>query len=475
MSEYGLPDRSQLVSKWKGIIDHEKFPEIKDSYRRGVVAQLLENQFRNPGEINYSQMLNEVAYTNAGANYASPPNGPTGDATGGTIGGFSTGASATGGVASYDPVMISLVRRSAPMLIAYDICGVQPMNMPAGLIFAYKARYSGQDGAEALYNEADTGFSGDGTSQTAIGANNSRTDAYGSDWTTGGNPTTGVGIETAAAEVLGNTDNGGDDFAEMAFTIEKTGVFAKTRALKAEYSIELAQDLRNIHGMDAESELSNMLTTEILTEINREVVRTIYRTARRGSQVNVTTPGTFDLDTDSSGRWSVEKFKGLVFQIEREANRIGQETRRGRGNFILCSADVASALQMTGMLDYTPALAGNAGLQVDDTGSTFAGVLGGKYKVFIDPYAANQSTSQFFCMGYKGANAYDAGLFYCPYVPLQLVRAVDPHTFQPKIGFKTRYGMVANPFVQLDAADANGTLSSNKNYYYRFSRVLNLL
>jgi hypothetical protein len=365
----------------------------------------------------------------------------------------------TGGFAKFDPVLISLVRRAMPQLIAYDVCGVQPMTQPTGLIFAMKSRYSTQGGTEALFNEADTDFSGTGTHA-------------GSTFNPSSN-TTGTGLTTSAAERLGQGGTGDGSFGSMAFSIEKRSVTAKTRALKAEYSIELAQDMKSVHGLDAEGELSNILSTEILSEINREVIRTIYKTAKVGAAVGTTTAGTFDLDTDSNGRWSVEKFKGLLFQIEREANAIAQQTRRGRGNFIICSSDVASALAMAGVLDYAPAL--NTSLNVDEASTTFAGVLNGKYKVYVDPYTANQGTTQFFTMGYKGSSAFDAGMFYCPYVPLQMVRAVDPNSFQPKIGFKTRYGLVANPFVQLDNSDSDGALTADVNYYYRKVAVTNLM
>jgi hypothetical protein len=349
-----------------------------------------------------------------------------------------------------------------PQLIAYDVAGVQPMTQPTGLIFAMKSRYATQGGTEALFNEADTDFAGTGTHSGV--------------YDFGGSETTGTGLATSAAERLGQGGTGDGSFGAMAFSIEKTSVTAKTRALKAEYSIELAQDMKSVHGLDAEGELSNILSTEILAEINREVIRTIYKTAKAGAAVGTTTAGTFDLDTDSNGRWSVEKFKGLMFQIEREANAIGQQTRRGRGNFIITSADVASALAMAGVLDYTPALQGNSALNIDDTSTTFAGVLNGKYKVYVDPYTANVSATQFFVVGYKGTSAFDAGLFYCPYVPLQMVRAVDPNSFQPKIGFKTRYGLVANPFVDLDdASGSTGDLTANANYYYRRVKVTNLM
>jgi hypothetical protein len=429
--------RQDLVKKWAPVLDHEGAAPIKEQYRREVTAVLLENQeieMRRGREA--MGELNEAAPANAVGSY--------GD---------------TGGFAKFDPVLISLVRRAMPQLIAYDVCGVQPMTQPTGLIFAMKSRYSTQGGTEALFNEADTDFSGTGTHA-------------GSTWNPGSN-TTGTGLTTSAAERLGQGGTGDGSFGAMAFSIEKRSVTAKTRALKAEYSIELAQDMKSVHGLDAEGELSNILSTEILSEINREVIRTIYKTAKVGAAVGTTTAGTFDLDTDSNGRWSVEKFKGLLFQIEREANAIAQQTRRGRGNFIICSSDVASALAMAGVLDYAPAL--NTSLNVDEASTTFAGVLNGKYKVYVDPYTANQGTTQFFTMGYKGSSAFDAGLFYCPYVPLQMVRAVDPNSFQPKIGFKTRYGLVANPFVQLDASDSDGALTADVNYYYRKVAVTNLM
>lgn len=433
-------DRKQLVEKWAPVLDHASAPKINDNYRKEVTAVLLENQEREM--LKASGMLDEAAPANSGG---------AGIALGGA-------GAATGTVAGYDPVLISLVRRAMPQLIAYDVCGVQPMTQPTGLIFAMKSRYGTQNGTEALFNEADTDFAGTGTHA-------------GSNWTSG-TDTTGTGMTTANAEALGTA--GGGAFGEMAFSIEKTAVIAKTRALKADYSIELAQDLKAVHGLDAEGELSNILSAEILAEINREVIRTIYAGAKPGAQVGTATQGTFDLDIDANGRWSVEKFKGMLFQIEREANAIAQQTRRGRGNFILCSSDVASALAMAGVLDYAPAL--NTSLNVDEASTTFAGVLNGKYKVYIDPYAANQSATQFFLVGYKGSSAFDAGLFYCPYVPLQMVRAVDPNSFQPKIGFKTRYGMVANPFVDLDdSSGVTGDLIADKNYYYRKVRIQNLM
>jgi hypothetical protein len=425
-----MTTRPELVKKWGPILESATAPSIKDDYRKQVTAQLLENQEKAMQQS--AQALNEIA--NIGGD-------------GIALGGAGTNAN----MAGYDPVLIALVRRSAPQLIAYDIAGVQPMTQPTGLIFAMKSRYATQGGTEALFNEADTDFSGTGTH---AGSN-----------PVDGTYTTGTGMSTANAENLGDSVA----FGQMAFSIEKTTVTAKTRALRAEYTVELAQDLKAVHGLDAEGELSNILSTEILGEINREVVRTVYTAAKAGAQAGTATAGTFDLDVDSNGRWSVEKFKGLMFQIEREANAIAQTTRRGRGNFIICSADVASALAMAGVLDYTPALAGNNGLNVDEASTTFAGVLNGKYKVYVDPYSANANASnatQYFVVGYKGTSAYDAGLFYCPYVPLEKVRAVDPATFQPKIGFKTRYGMVANPFTSM----ASGT-----NIYYRKVAVTNLM
>ena len=432
--------RQDLVKKWAPILESESVAPIKDNYRKEVTAVLLENQEREIRRGHEAMgELNEAAPANAVGSY--------GD---------------TGGFAKFDPVLISLVRRAMPQMIAYDVAGVQPMTQPTGLIFAMKSRYSTQGGTEALFNEADTDFAGTGTHSGA--------------YDFGGSETTGTGIATADAERLGQGGSGDGSFGAMAFSIEKTSVTAKTRALKAEYSIELAQDMKSVHGLDAEGELSNILSTEILAEINREVIRTIYKTAKAGAQVGTTSAGTFDLDTDSNGRWSVEKFKGLMFQIEREANAIGQQTRRGRGNFIITSADVASALAMAGVLDYTPALQGNSALNIDDTSTTFAGVLNGKYKVYVDPYTSNVSATQFFVVGYKGQSAFDAGLFYCPYVPLQLVRAVDPNSFQPKIGFKTRYGLVANPFVNLDdGTSGQDNLTANANYYYRRVKVTNLM
>jgi hypothetical protein len=404
-------------------------------------------------------------------------------------GGFSGGAAVGGPTAGFDPVLISLIRRSMPNLIAYDIAGVQPMSGPTGLIFAMRSRYTGQSGTEAFYNEADSAFSGQNSTRGLVGFGSTGA-GIGTTSQSGSNPSVlnpsgagdynvGQGMQTGDSENLGNGDN--NQFNEMAFSIEKVTVTARSRALKAEYSLELAQDLKAIHGLNAEAELANILSTEILAEINREVIRTIYKVAEQGAVQNVATPGIFDLDIDSNGRWSVEKFKGLLFQIERDANAIAQRTRRGKGNIVLCSADVASALTMAGVLDYTPAL--NANLSVDDTGSTFAGTLMGKFRVYIDPYAANLSASntspgnQYYVIGYKGSSPYDAGLFYCPYVPLQMVRAVGENTFQPKIGFKTRYGLVANPFAEgrVDDGQGLGRLEVNKNRYYRRVAVKNLM
>ena len=415
----------QIESKWAPVLEHADLTPISDPYKKAVTAVVLENQERALRE---EQGIMEATHANA------------------------TGS----GVDNYDPILISLVRRALPNLMAYDVAGVQPMTGPTGLIFAMKSHYASQTGTEALFNEADTDFSGAGTH---AGAN-----------PVDGSYTTGTGVSTSTAEGFGDSTALG----EMAFSIEKTTVTAKSRALKAEYTVELAQDLKAIHGLDAESELSNILSQEILAEINREVIRTIYKVAKPGA-ASTATAGTFDLDVDSNGRWSVERFKGLLFNIERDANVIAQDTRRGKGNFIICSSDVASALAMAGVLDYTPALQTN--LNVDDTGNTFAGVLNGRYKVYIDPYSANTgAASQFYVAGYKGTSPYDAGLFYCPYVPLQMVRAIDPNTFQPKIGFKTRYGMIANPYVTQENGTTDGdTFTASRNQYYRKVKVSNLM
>ena len=436
--------------KWQPVLEHADLPKIGDSYRRAVTATILENQERAMKED--AAFLNEAAPTNA------------------------TGAS----ISNWDPILISLVRRAMPNLIAYDIAGVQPMTGPTGLIFAMRSRYNAQDGTEALFDEADSDFSGRNKAGSSTGGFSSTAQAGTNpevlnDSPSAGTYTTGTAMTTAAAEALG--DASGNSFAEMAFSIEKSTVTAKSRALKAEYTMELAQDLKAIHGLDAETELANILSAEILAEINREVVRTIYINAEKGSPAgHVTTAGIFDLDTDSNGRWSVERFKGLMFNLERDANRIAQRTRRGKGNIIITSADVASALQMAGVLDYTPAL--NNNLNVDDTGNTFAGVLNGRFKVYIDPFSANSASAHYYVVGYKGTSPYDAGMFYCPYVPLQMVRAVCQDTFQPKIGFKTRYGLQANPFAEAgtgDAAVINGAGSANANRYYQRVQVANLM
>jgi len=443
----------ELQSKWKPVLEHPELESIKDPYRKAVTAMVLENQ---------SQAMASDRAQMGLLTEAVP--GPTNV----------TGA----GVQNFDPILISLVRRALPNLIAYDVAGVQPMTGPTGLIFAMRARYGENmaSGTEAFFNEANTQFSGIGSSTNRFGfANNTTgdtlTNPVGNGFTTANTFTTGIGMPTATAEFMGSDTN--TAFGQMAFSIEKVTVTAQSRALKAEYSLELAQDLKAIHGLDAETELSNILSTEILAEINREVIRTIYTVAKNGAQYGTTTAGIFDLDTDSNGRWSVERFKGLIFQIERDANVIAKETRRGKGNVLIVSSDVASAMAMAGVLQYTPAL--SADLQVDDTGNTFAGLLHGRIKVYIDPYFGGYTSNQeLVTIGYKGSSPYDAGLFYCPYVPLQMVRAVDQYTFQPKIGFKTRYGMVANPFAGGPNADL-GQLYSKRNTYYRIFRVANLM
>ncbi len=445
-----------LQEKWQPVLEHPELPKIEDSYKRAVTTVILENQEKSLKEDR--SFLSEAAPT-----------------------------SATGGsVDNWDPILISLVRRAMPNLIAYDVCGVQPMTGPTGLIFAMRARFASQTGAEALADEAMPDISNQNAAGTIGGGDIGATEtnpAVLNDSPSAGTYTSATGMTTAQGEALG--DSATNAFAQMAFSIEKHTVTAVSRAMKAEYTMELAQDLKAIHGLDAETELANILSAEILAEINREVIRNIYVTAVKGAQVNTTTAGIFDLDTDSNGRWSVEKFKGLMFAVERDANAIGQQTRRGKGNMIICSADVASAMTMAGLLDYQSALQDN--LNVDSTGNTFAGVLNGRLKVYIDPYmnmvqpyissvtdATGATAAQYYVVGYKGTSPYDAGLFYCPYVPLQMVRAVGENTFQPKIGFKTRYGMVANPFsYSTDPAD--GAISANSNYYYRMVRVDNLM
>ena len=461
---------NQLQEKWAPVLNHESLPEIDDAHKRGVVAQLLENQEK--ALVEEGQILTETLQT-AGT------------------GGFGGGATATGPVAGFDPVLISLIRRSMPQLIAYDIAGVQPMTGPTGLIFAMRTQYgterdpSSSDYREAFFNEPNAGFSGADGNRLAdydpTASSSAVNDAEGAnpgllnDDPAGTYELTGdaQGMNTTALEAI--TDAAAaTSFREMGFSIEKVTVTAKARALKAEYSIELAQDLKAIHGLDAEQELANILSTEILAEINREVVRTIYTNAVKGAQNNTANAGIFDLDVDSNGRWSVEKFKGLLFQIERDANAIGHETRRGKGNIIIASADVVSALGMAGVLDYAPALQGNNGLVPDDTSSTLVGTLNGRIKVYVDPYSANVSDKHYYVAGYKVTSPYDAGLFYCPYVPLQQVRAINPDTFQPKIGFKTRYGMVSNPFAQ-GLTQGSGALTANTNKYYRRVQVANLM
>ena len=441
----------QLQTKWAGVLDHPDMPAIKDPYRKAVTAVVLENQ-----AVEMAKSAGMLTEAGSPTNFAG-------------TGGFGGGAAAAGPVAGFDPILISLVRRSLPNLIAYDICGVQPMTGPTGLIFAMRTKYASQGGTEAFYNEANTGFAGanGGGAQVALSTGTAPTETFTS------NAAAIAAMTTGSAEALGDGASG-NTFQEMAFSIEKVTVTAKTRALKAEYSIELAQDLKAVHGLDAETELANILSTEILAEINREVIRTIYGTAKLGAQVGTTTRGKFDLDTDSNGRWMVEKIKGLAFQIEREANTIAKTTRRGKGNILIVSSDVASAFAMAGLLDYNSALNSQINLTVDDTGNTFAGTMFGRIKVYIDPYAQTSSTNEFAVVGFKGSNAYDAGLFYCPYVPLQMVRAVDTGTFQPKIGFKTRYGLVANPFAE-GTSQGLGALTVQSNNYYRSFVVANIM
>jgi hypothetical protein len=477
--------QEELQKKWGPVLEHADLPAIKDITRRSVTAVVLENTARALQESAEQSRYGSLMETSS----TTPVNAM------GTSGSGSAGA-----IDTFDPVLISLVRRAMPNLIAYDICGTQPMTGPTGLIFAMRSRYNKQSNStggfaadgnqdnETFYNEVNTMFSAMGANSTQGGTGTGLSTAYLAGNSTFGQNFSGTipgqtnttplvntanynsaqGMSTTLGEQLGIDT--GIGFDQMAFSIEKVTVTAKTRALKAEYTMELAQDLKAIHGLDAETELTNILAAEILAEINREVVRTINITAAAGAQDNTTTAGVFDLDTDSNGRWSVEKFKGLMFQLERESNRIARETRRGKGNIVICSSDVASALQMAGVLDYAPALNSN-NLQVDDTGNTFAGVLNGRLKVYIDPYAIG---GNYLTVGYRGSSAFDAGLFYCPYVPLQMVRAVDQQTFQPKIGFKTRYGMVANPFAQ-GLTKGIGNLNVNSNVYYRRVIVNNLM
>ena len=432
-----------LQKKWGPVLEHEDMPKIKDPYRKAVTAVLLENQ--------------EIAMRESGGQQAF-----LGEAMGNST---ATSSSHPSPITYADPVMISMIRHTMPNLMAYDVCGVQPMTGPTGLIFAMRAKYDTQDGTDTMYNEPNTTHSGDaGDDMTSSGT-------AGVAGAQGGSPAlaiNGAGVATATAEDFGITATDGtanQDFQQMAFSIDKVTVTAKTRALKGEYSMELAQDLKAVHGLDAETELANIISQEILAEINREVIRTIYFSAVHGAAHNTTTAGVFDLDTDSNGRWSVEKFKGLMFQIEREANAVAKATRRGKGNIIITSSDVASALAMSGVMD---------GSGIDDTGNTFVGTLNGRYRVYIDPYFSASATN-FFVVGYKGSSAYDAGLFYCPYVPLQMVRAVGENSFQPKIGFKTRYGMIANPFSNSSLDPFTGAIATGTNAYYRMVRVDNLM
>ncbi|MFZ9205029.1 MAG: ATP-binding protein [Candidatus Nanopelagicaceae bacterium] len=467
-----------LQEKWAPVLEHSEAPSIQDKYRQAVTAVLLENQERALRE--ERAILNETT----------PVNSFTGSAglAGASGAALSSAANNATGLAGFDPILISLVRRSMPNLMAYDVCGVQPMSGPNGLIFAMRSRYENQAGEEALFNEPDTGFSAG--YDAALGDYSVRTGAGVGGDSEGNNPALLNDSPAGTYEVargmsrenLERMGEAGRLFREMSFSIEKTSVTAKSRALRAEYTLELAQDLKAIHGLDAEQELANILSSEVLAEINREVVRTVYTVAKKGAQNNVANAGIFDLDVDSNGRWSVEKFKGLLFQIERDANAIAQDTRRGKGNFLICSADVASALAMAGVLDYSSGLSGAGGPsigQVDDTGNLAVGTINGRIKVFVDPYSANVSDKHYYVMGYKGSSPYDAGLFYCPYVPLQMLRSIDPETFQPKIGFKTRYGMVSNPFVTTNGA-YNGTpdgetLTAGANMYYRRVQVINLM
>ena len=465
-----------LTEKWNPVLSHEGTEPIKDNYKKAVTAVLLENQERFLRE--ERGMINEAGGSAGNVSGAIGASGLSGS-------GLTT---QTGGLAGFDPVLISLIRRAMPNLVAYDICGVQPMSGPTGLIFAMKSHFEGRSGAEALFNEPDNDFSAGfdasanayDTANPVAGSNPGLLNDATGGGTTAGNYARGEKpMAREDAEALGESNK---LFREMSFSIEKTSVTAQSRALKAEYTLELAQDLKAIHGLDAEQELANILSSEVLAEINREVVRTVYTVAKKGAQNNTANAGIFDLDVDSNGRWSVEKFKGLLYQVERDANAIAQETRRGKGNFLICSADVASALAMAGVLDYSSGLTGAGGPSigvVDDTGNLAVGTINGRIKVFVDPYAANLSDKHYYVIGYKGSSPYDAGIFYCPYVPLQMVRSIDPNTFQPKIGFKTRYGMVSNPFVTTNGA-YNGTpdgesLTANANMYYRRVQVINLM
>jgi hypothetical protein len=475
MDSTKLANADQLKEKWSPVLDHEAMPDIQDSYRKNVTAILLENQ---------EQAMREANGGNQSLNEAVPVNQA----------GSGLGYSGNSNMQGFDPILISLVRRAMPNLIAYDVAGVQPMTGPTGLIFALKSKYSGQGGDEALFHEARTSFGGtSAVGPTAAGAG-AGDPLFGDGGVSGASTSSEYdvagGMSVAQAEALGQSTTA---FNEMAFSITRTSVEAKTRALKAEYTTELAQDLKAVHGLDAESELANILSNEILAEINREVIRTIYNNAVLGCQhsdllgrgsgaTGITgssgVGGVYDVQKDADGRWSAERWRGLLYQLEREANMLAKQTRRGKGNFVICSADVASALAMSGFLQISPAQSTN--LNVDDTGNTFAGVLNGKMKVYIDPYSGpgvGSSAANYACVGYKGTSPYDAGMFYCPYVPLQMVRAVGEDTFQPKIGFKTRYGMVNNPFVSsggVDRSDPTLAVSRRKNQYYRIFRIDNL-
>lgn len=446
-----------LQTKWAPVLDHAQFGAVTNPFKRAITAVLLENQ---------EKAMASEPKIDSGFLAETAPSMSVG------TGGYTGAANPAGPVAGFDPILVSLVRRSLPNLIAYDICGVQPMTGPTGLIFAIRSKYTGNattnvaSDTEALYQEANTAYSGNGVHtpfSTGVNPATGNTSIF-----SGAN--TGYGFPTGVGEDLG----GATAWNQMGFSIEKVTVTANTRGLKSDYTLELAQDLKAVHGLDAETELSNILSTEILAEINREVVRTIYATASVGAQVGTGTAGVYNLALsggDTAGRWQVETYKSLIMQIEREANKIAKDTRRGKGNILICSTDIASALAMSGMLDYQSALTNNTNLNVDDTGNTFAGTLFGRLKVYVDPYSV--SGADFVVVGFKGATAYDAGLFYCPYVPLQMVRAIDPNTFQPKIGFKTRYGLVANPFAQ-GATQGLGALTANSNVYYRKFIVLNL-
>jgi hypothetical protein len=465
---YSAP--THLLEKWAPLLNYDGLDPIRDPHRRAVTAQLLENQEkfqRDEAAFNDGTLLTESPTNSA--------NAP------GFSGGFTGSASAGGPVAGFDPILISLIRRAMPKLVAYDLAGVQPMNGPSGIIFAMRSRYTNQTGPETFFDEVNSSFSGQNSGFNLAGFGSTAA-GIGTTTQRGSNPgllnptetstevyNLGQSMETGDAENLGNgTDN---QFNEMSFSFEKVTATAGSRKLAGEYSLELMQDLKAIHNTSAEAELANILSTEILSEINREIIRTIYKVAEQGAVNNVATPGVFDLDIDSNGRWSVEKFKGLIFQIERDANAIAQRTRRGKGNVIMCSADVASALTMAGVLDYTPAL--NANLNVDDTGNLFAGTLLGKYRVYIDAYSANVSNTHYYVVGYKGSNSMDAGMFYCPYIPLQMVRAVDPKQFTPRMGFLTRYSVVANPFAE-GLEQGLGRLRVNSNRYYRRVAIRNL-